>query len=448
MNTSTEKTNRINQSAKNTAGASRAVGYLLIVGGALSQAAIARADMVTEWNANMEATVRAAGVPPPGQARPPAIAHAAIYDAVNGIARKYTPYFVTEAAPPGARPEAAAAQAGYATLLALFPAQKTNLDALLAQSLSEIPGSQGDSESIALGLAWGQHVADRILAWRSQDGWTNPPVNYFGDTNTPGVWRSLPAPGHPDGTLPAVFPQMATLAPFAMSSHSQFRPGPPPALASALYDANVNEIKTVGAANSSVRTTEQTQVALLWQAIGLIEENRIIRQVAPADNSLVDNARLFALVNIAIADAAIAGFDSKYTYNFWRPYHAIRLADQVPGSSVIADTNWTALVVAPRHQEYISNHAVITGALTRALAALLGDEQTFTISAPGYPGFTWTFNRFSDAEAQVKEARIWAGIHYRNSVNVGEQVGTQVADYVVQNFLRPIQVTEEEPSAE
>ncbi len=404
----------------------------------LWQGTAARADMVTEWNINMENTVRAANVPPPGQARPPAIVHAAIFDAVNGIAQKYTPYFVTDAAPPGARAEAAAAQAGYATLVALYPAQKANLDALLAQSLSEIPGHQGNSQSIALGLVWGQHVADQILAWRSHDGWSTPPPPYFGSTTIPGIWRSLPVPGFPDGTLPAVFPQMAVLFPFAMTSHNQFRPGPPPALGSVQYDADVNEIKSVGAVNSTVRTAEQTQIALLWAAVGLIEENRIIRQVALDDNGLVDNARLFALADIAMADAAISGFDAKYTYNFWRPYHAIRLANQVMNSTVVADPNWTALVAAPRHQEYISNHAVITGALMRTLADLLGDEQTFTVSAPGYPNFTWTFNRFSDAEAQVKEARIWAGIHYRNSVNVGQQVGTAIADYVVENFLQPL----------
>ncbi len=417
----------------------------VITAALLLLAASTRADMVAEWNLNMENTVRAAGVPPPGQARPPAIVHAAIYDAVNGIAQKYTPYFVTEAAPPGARQEAAAAQAGYATLLALYPAQKTNLDALLARSLSEIPGHEGRSQSIALGLAWGEYVADKILAWRAKDGFAHRPVNYYGDTNTPGVWRSLPQPGFPDGTLPAVVPQMATLVPFAMTRHDQFRPGPPPALGSAQYDADVNEIKAFGAVHSSVRTAEQTEIALLWQAIGLIEESRIIRQVAPPKNSLVDNARLFALGTIAAADAAVAGFDSKYCYNFWRPYHAIRLAAQVPSSKVVADPTWTALVFAPRHQEYISNHAVITGALMRTLALLLGDEQTFTISAPGYPNFTWTFDRFSDAEAQVKEARIWAGIHYRNSVNVGEQVGELIADYVVDNFLLPVHM---EPEAD
>ncbi len=399
----------------------------------------ARADMVTEWNVNMENAVRAAGIPPPGQARPPAIVHAAIFDAVNGIAGKYEPYIVTEPAPGGARQEAAAAQAGYATLLALFPAQKANLDALLAQSLSEIPGNQGNSTSIARGLAWGQYVADRILAVRSHDHWTDNVPNYFGSTTIPGIWRSLPTPTNPDGTLPAVVPQMAILTPFGMLSHDQFRPGPPPALGSSQYDADVNEVKSLGAAVSTVRTAEQTRIALLWQAIGLIESNRIIRQVLPPDNELVDNARLFALANIAMADAAIAGFDSKYTYNFWRPFHAIRLAWQVPNSSVVADPTWTALVFAPRHQEYISNHAVITaGGLLHALALLLGDDHTFTISAPGYPNFTWTFNRFSDAAEQVKMARIWAGIHYRNSVNVGQQVGNAVAEYIVENLLQPL----------
>src|SRR5262249_33267359 len=149
---------------------------------------------------------------------------------------------------------------------------------------------------------------------------------YFGGTG-PGIWRSPPAPTAPDGTLPALFPQLAVLTPFAMTSSTQFRPGPPPDLTSAQYAVDLNEVKTIGRFDSAVRTADQTKLALLWQAVGPVDENRIARSVVPAENSLVDNARLFALLNITAADAIIAGFDSKYTYNFWRPYHAIRLAD-------------------------------------------------------------------------------------------------------------------------
>jgi len=360
--------------------------------------------------------------------------HTAIYDAVNGIEHKYAPYFVTHRGPRGASAEAAAAQAGYATLLALFPGQKTTLDAELAVSLAKIHASD---RRIERGLDWGDYVAQQILAWRSHDGFTNPLPPYYGG-GAPGVWRSPPSGTNADGTLPALFPQNAVLVPFAMTSHDQFRPGPPPALTSALYAADLNEVKAIGRFDSTIRTPEQTQLALLWQAAGVVDENRAIRPLVLDRNSLADNARLFALINIAAADATIAGFDSKYTYNLWRPYHAIRLADTDGNPDTEADPAWNSLFIAPRFQEYMSNHAVITTAFMHTLAALLGDKHTFTLSAPGYPSFSWTFSRFSDAAAQVKEARIWAGIHFRNSCNVGAEQGIRISRYLLENFLVPL----------
>jgi hypothetical protein len=402
-----------------------------------------RADMVTDWSANLNQIIVAVAQPVPTQARSIAMVHSAIYDAVNGIANKYMPYFVTESAPPGARQEAAAAQAAYTAMVNLYPSQKTALDVMLADSLSQVPGEEGDSQSIARGRAWGEHVAALILAWRSTDGFTTPLPLYFGG-GAPGVWRSPPTPTAPDGTLPAILPQLAVLTPFAMTNPSQFRPGPPPALASAQYAADLNEVKVIGRFDSALRTPEQTQLALLWQAVGPVDENRIARSVMPPENELVDNARLFALLNIAAADAIIAGFDSKYTYNFWRPYHAIRLADTDGNPDTEADPTWNSLFLPPRFQEYMSNHAVVTAAFMHVLARLLGDENTFTLSAPVFPSFTWTFNRFSDATAQVKEARIWAGIHSRNSCNVGEAKGIALADYVLDNFLLPLDAEAEE----
>jgi hypothetical protein len=404
-----------------------------------------QADEVTDWNLAAENAVKTAALNPGIQGRFLAIVHTAVYDAVNGIVGKYTPYFVTESAPPGARPEAAAVQAAYTALKALFPAQTATFDAQLAESLANIPGNS-KSISVQRGRAWGQHVANVILAWRAGDGFSTPPPPYFGSTTIPGIWRSIATGGNPDGTLPAVFPQMAVLVPFAMTSPSQFRAGPPyaatlaAALTSPRYAADVNEVKAIGRFDSAVRTPEQTQLALLWQASGAAEENRIARSVVPPDNRLVDNARLFALINIVACDTIIAAFDTKYTYNFWRPYHAIRLADSAGNPAIVQDTTWNSLFLAPRHQEYFSAHSVNTGAIMRVLARELGDEHTFTLVARDYPGFTWTFNRFSDAAAQVKEARIWAGIHYRNSCNAGGAAGVAIADYVLDNFLLPLDV--------
>lgn len=402
---------------------------------AMSLCSIVRADVVTEWSSNLDQVIVATAQAVPPQARFCAIVHTAMYDAINGIVGAYQPYFVTEAAPAIARPDAAGIAAAYATMVSLYPAQKPTLDLMYSNSLQNL-GGDTNSPAIASGLAWGQHVANLVLAFRANDGFNTTPAPYLGG-GAPGVWRSPPSGASADGTLPAVFPQLATLVPFAMTNHAQFRPGPPPALTSAQYAADVNEVQLIGRVDSPTRTSDQTQLALLWQAVGAVDENRIVRAVAPATNSLVDNARLFALVNIAAADAVVAAFDSKYTYNFWRPYHAIRLGDTNSNPALTPDPTWNCLFVPPRFQEYMSAHASLTGAIMHTLAALLGDNHTFTLAAPGYPAFTWTFNKFSDATAQVKEARIWAGIHFRNSCNVGETQGTNLANYVLSHLLAP-----------
>jgi hypothetical protein len=417
-------------------------GSLITMG--LILCSVSRADMVTEWNANLQHALKSnLGATPPLQGRAAAIVQAAVYDAVNGIAREYEPYFVTERAPYGARAEAAAAQAAYTALVALFPAQKSTFDAELASSLADLPGTKGKSRSVARGLAWGEHVANLILAWRSTDGATAALPPYYGGTG-PGVWRSLPTATAADGTLPAAFPQLAILTPFGIAHPSQFRPGPPRALTSDQYAADVNEIQAIGGADSTVRTPEQTEIARLWAAVDVSDENQVARSVLPPDARLVENARILALVNIVVADCLIASFDSKYTYNFWRPYHAIRLADTDGNPLTVADPAWVPLIPTPRFQEYVSNHAILTGGFMRALADLVGDEHVFVLSSPGYPGFTITYARLSDAAAEVQLARMWGGIHFRTSVNVGGVMGVSIADYVVANYLRPMEDDEED----
>lgn len=402
----------------------------------------ARADVVTDWNEQLERANKTAAVSAALQARICATVSAAVYDAVNGLALTYQPYFIHERGPLGARQDAAAAQAAYTALVGLFPTQAVTFDAALATSLTQITNSGASSNAIAQGRAWGESVAQRVLAWRAQDGLANPAPNYFGGTNV-GQWRSVPTPTAPDGTLPAIVPQMPTLVPFAMTSPSQFRPGPPyglplaQALASAQYAADLNEVKALGRIDSVTRTAEQTSIARLWQASSTAELNNCLRQVLPATNSLADNARLLALANIVAADGLIAGFDSKYTYNFWRPHHAIRFADLDGNPATEADPEWSALIIAPRHQEYISNHASHSGGFAYAVRRLLGDAHTFTLGSMDFPSFTWTFHSWSEVMAQVKEARIWGGIHYRNSCDVGEVAGRSIADYVIENHFRP-----------
>ena len=347
-----------------------------------------RADMVTDWNETAEAVIRTSTGSPPLQIRALAIVNAAIYDAVNGIARKYQPYFVTDDAPPGARQEAAAAQAAFTALLGLFPAQSGLLEAKLAESLASIPGHQGKSKSIARGRAWGEQVAQAVLGWRATDGLSTVVPPYFGGF-APGQWRSIPG-----GTVPGTLPQYATLVPFTMSSSSQFRPGPPPALASAQYAADVNEVKAIGRVDSAIRTASQTQLSLLWNASSPVDVNAVARSVVPPDYALADTARFFALVNFAACDGMIAGFDAKYHYGFWRPFHAIRLADTDGNPATDPDTSWTSLIGAPNHPEYISTHSTVTGATMRVLTLLLGDATPFTLRSPGLPGVTADVSKF------------------------------------------------------
>src|SRR5881396_936467 len=325
----------------------------------------ASADMVTDWNANTEQAILTAAQGPQLQGRFLAIVHAAIYDAVNGIEHKYTPYFVAERGPRGASADAAAAQAAYTALVALYPTQKAAFDTQLDDSLEKIAGHRGRSRPIARGRAWGEHVANQILAWRATDGFATPLPGYFGSSD-PGVWRSPPAGTNADGSLPAIFPQNAVLVPFAMTSHDQFRPGPPPALTSALYAADVNEVKAIGRFDSAIRTTDQTRLALLWQAVGNVNENHAIRPVIESLTKshrgrlrLVNTARIFALINFAGEDATIAGFDSKYAYNFWRPYHAVRLADTDGNPDTEADPTWDSPSPAPPPHASLATHALI-----------------------------------------------------------------------------------------
>jgi hypothetical protein len=257
------------------------------------------------------------------------------------------------------------------------------------------------------------------------------------------MWRSIGVPGSADGTLPAVFGQLASMKPFALAAPWQFRPGPPyaatiaEALASSQYAADVNEVKALGHVNSSERTVDQAHLAHLWQAAGPIDLNRALREAVPARQSLSDSARLFALANMATSDALTASMESKVVYELWRPHHAIRLADADGNAATTPDREWNGLIVAPRFPEYISNHSSLTAAFMQTAARLIGNNHRFVLRSPNYPGFSWTFERFSDASDQVKEARIWAGIHYRMSCDIGQAVGRAVADYAVERYLRP-----------
>lgn len=415
----------------------------VLLGAAVLCSDPARANVVLDWSAHLDEAVFATAEPIPSQVRSAAIVHVAIFDAVNGIERRFVPYHVQEHAAPGARADAAAVQAAYTTLVALYPGHAEALARHLADSLAAIPGGNSQSQSVARGRAWGGYVAERILELRSTDGWTDPQPPFLGGFE-PGQWRSVPVGADGDGALPAVFPQLAVLTPFAMTGPDQFRPGPPygapipEALRTPEYAADLEETRSVGGIDSLVRTAEQTDIARVWHAMGAIDEFRGARALIPRSFPLVDTARLFALLGMAACDALIIGWDSKFEYQLWRPHHAIRLADTDGNPSTIADPEWTALILAPRFPEYVSNHSALTAAIMRVLERELGNEHTFTLGSPLLPGVTRTYTRFSDAALEAKEARIFGGIHFRHACDVGSDAGVALGDHVVDTMLKPL----------
>jgi membrane-associated phospholipid phosphatase len=380
--------------------------------------------MVLRWNDAMIAAVRTAGQVPPVAARSAAIVQAAVYEAVNSIDGSYTPYLVDIPAPAWASEEAATAQAAHDALVGLFPAQKPVLDLELKASLQLI----GDGDAKTWGIQVGQAAAQILLAVRANDG-SNKVVVYT-PGNDPGDWQPTP-PAY----APPLVPQWPGVTPFALQSGAQFRPPPPPALDSPEYLAARDQVMSLGAIDSTTRTADQTEAAMFWQGIvtpnsGPFWWNEIAQEVAVAQgNTLVQNARLFALLNMAGADALIASFDGKYAYNFWRPVTAIRYD---------TDPSWTPLMATPSHPSYPSNHSSASTASAVVLASFFGtDAMPFSLSWDGLPGVTRYFDSFSQAAQEAGQARIWAGFHYSFDVTAGEALGTAVGSYVMQNFLLP-----------
>jgi len=390
----------------------------------------APADTVTQWNLTMIAGLEAAGIPPPPAARIGAIVQASVFDAVNGIDRRYAFYHVAPAAPAGASRAAAAAGAADTALTALIPAQKPLFDAQLAATLAQLsddPSHPG--QSVQRGLAWGTTVATGILAWRATDGFTTPPPPYTVGT-APGDWQPTP-PAFLGPPAAPLFRQFATMTPFALTSPAQFLPPGPPPLASARYAQDLAEVQALGSATSTTRTPEQTQTAIFWQDdTPAAMWNRVADQLAQAAGlPLAQNARLLAQVNIALADATIAVWNAKNTYNFWRPVTAIRAT---------SDPAWTPLLPTPAFQEYPSAHSGASSAAATVLAAFYGNTTAFTVTSAGLPGVQRDFTTFTAAVQQVEDARIYAGFHFRFSCTDAAALGAQVGQYVTGTLMQPV----------
>jgi len=385
----------------------------------------ADADVVTDWNNAALDAIRAERTAPPIASRSLAILNVSIYDAVNGIARTHEPYLVQSAVAASASRKAAASAAAHEALVNLFPASASSFDALHAAILAGIPNGPQKTA----GITWGEFVANQILAARANDGHDAivPPPGGSG----PGVWVPTPP-----AFLPYLLPQWGFVVPFGMSSSSQFRPPGPPSLDSQQYAADYEEVKELGALVGSTRTEEQTEIALFW-ADGAGTEtppghwNSIAQIIGAAQgNTLEENARLFALLNIAMADAAICSWDAKYTFHFWRPVTAIAFAEP--------ELNWMSFIVTPPFPDYTSGHSTFSAAAATVLPLFYGTEDLpFTVGSDFLPDVYRSFPMCFDAAEEAAVSRIYGGIHFRSASEDGLQAGTSIGEWTVTHYLLP-----------
>ena len=400
-------------------------------------------DPVLQWVGITNNAVLAGGTSPLATTRVVALVTASMFDAVNGIRPHYQALYVQPHVPGHASRRAAAVQAAYVVLSTVYPLQAGSLQALRDASISAIAAAES-GKSVQAGIAWGQTVASSILAIRATDGIAPPPPPFLGvlgiETSPAavGVWRPTPLLN-----ASGAGPQFATMTPWVMARPSQFRLPPPPALTSAEYTADYNESKAMGIFTGSSRSADQSELALFWAGNAALFWNRVAAQISASRSlSLTANAHLFALLGVSMADAAIACWDSKYRYVFWRPITAIRLGDTDGNASTDPDTKWTPWLDAlpsgtPPHPEYPSGHSTVSGSAASILAAMFGDNSPFTVTSELRPG-TRSFASFSAAVAEIADARVFGGIHFRTSCVRGNALGQAVADFVSTHAMRSL----------
>jgi membrane-associated phospholipid phosphatase len=407
---------------------------LVVLAGVCAAALAAQADEITDWTQIFLNASVTAGTAPSTLTRSGAIFHAAIFDAVNGINPKFSSIHVNPAAAPGADVRAAAVMAAYTALVHIYPTQKaTVFDPALLQSLNAIASGSALEHSVSIqrGMEWGASVADQIWAWRATDGFNTVLPPYLGGG---GIGKWIPTP---PAFAPGATPQLATTATWVLSTQSQFRPGPPPALTSTTYTADFNETKSLGSATSVTRTADQTLYAKFWQGstVNWFWERVAITLAAQRHATLQENARTLALLAIAMADATISTWDAKYTYSFWRPITAIQNAAADGNPMTDPDPAWNSLLPVPAHPEYPSAHSTLSGAAVAVLANIFGENVSYTVDSSSLAGVTRSFDSFSAGLAEVKNARIAAGFHFRNSCDVGGAQGEAVGTYVLEHAL-------------
>jgi hypothetical protein len=415
--------------ARSIAATARPMRLAAVATALLIATGTARADAVTDWNEIAEATVLEATPDPFLQTRSTAIAQVAVFEAVNAIGGGYEPYLGTVTADPGASPEAATIAAAHRALATLHPDQATELDALRAEALAEIP----DGPCKQTGIAVGEAAAMAVLAARENDGSVDD-TPYVPGTQ-PGQYRPTP----PDHT-PPFRPGLGLVAPFAIPSAARFRVRPPPPLRSRVYARDYDEVKRVGDVGSGERPPDRADVARFYAVADAPLWSDAARQVSKTQGrTLAENARIFALLNIAIFDAAVACFDSKYFYDYWRPVTAIRFGDTDGNRRTEADGGWLSYVFTPPFPSYPSGHATFGGAARYVLERLLGEDgHTIVLTHPQVPDVVLHYNSWKQIADDIDDGRVYGGVHYRFDQKAGARQGRRVGRYVLQHRLRPI----------
>ncbi|HJV57083.1 MAG TPA: vanadium-dependent haloperoxidase [Methylomirabilota bacterium] len=394
---------------------SAAVGLLALM--ILAGAPGAHADIVTDANARAADAV--SRIPaPPITVRMMAIVQVSVFEAVNAITGRYPPQRAKLAPAPGASVEAAVAAATRTALSKLMPAHQAVIDADYQALLGSVP----DGPAKTAGIALGEQAATAIVALCADDG-----------AVAPDVYRPNTAAGVYVPTVGPAAPHWGKRRPWVMPRGDHFRPGPPPGLTSDTWARDYNEIKAVGSRNSTQRTPEQTAIARFWEATAPVVYWPIARSVAGTPGrDVTDNARLFALAAMAMDDALIAVFDAKYTYNLWRPVTAIRNGDIDGNNATDRDPGWTPFIETPMHPEYPCAHCIVSGSLGAVLEAEIGSGPTPTLSSasPTAGGAVRTWTSVADFSKEVAQARIYDGVHYRNSTEVGSAMGRKIGELV------------------
>ncbi|MGW7490297.1 vanadium-dependent haloperoxidase [Streptomyces sp. NPDC054786] len=386
---------------------------------------------VRDWNAIASDTISAnlGATRPSGQA---VIWHgfvsAAVYNAVVGIQGRYAPYKSRARGPSTASPEAAAVTAAHRVLLTYFPASQAPLDTAYAASLARIP----DGTAKRQGVAFGERAADHLVELREGDG--RFATVEFTASPAPGVWRPTPP-----ARLPFIDPWLGRLRPMLLTSPAQFRPGGPPALSSARYAQDLNEVKTMGARTGSPRTPQQTETAQFFGGNLTVQLQSAFRDHSARHHlRIAETARLVAAANASATDAVVTAWDAKLHYGFWRPITAVQLADTDGNPATEADPQWQPLLVTPPHPDYLSGHTAVTGAVTRTLTGILGTphlDLTFSSEATG------TTRHYDDAgrlNEDMINARVWGGIHFRTADIDGCDAGGRIGAWTLTHYFQPL----------